>query len=145
MRKSMGASPANTIGHLNEVRIADHAALANFKVHGIGVQFKDPNKSGLTDIDVLLEKRGQLIAIEAKDYPRHAVVPLDSFRADMLTLSEYRQANPNKQVLAVFSITNKPNRPEIMQLLQSAADLHQVELLVGSPQDLLYQLPLLLK
>jgi hypothetical protein len=145
MRKSMGASPANTIGHLNEVRIADNAALGNLKVHGIGVQFKDPNKGGMTDIDVLLEKRGQFIAIEAKDYPSHALIPLDSFRADMLTLSEYRRANPEKQVLAVFSITNKPDRPEIMQLLQSAADLHQVELVVGSPQDLLYQLPLLLK
>lgn len=144
MRKSIDASPANTIGHLNEVRIADNAATANFKVHGIGVQFKDPNKSGLTDIDVLLEKGDQLIAIEAKDYSSHASIPLDSFRADMLTLSEYRQANPEKKVLAVFSITNMPDRPEVMQLLQFAADMHKVELVIGSPNELLHQLPLLL-
>jgi hypothetical protein len=145
MRKSMGASPANTIGHLNEVRIADNAALGNFKVRGIGVPFKDPNKKGLTDIDVLLEKRGQQIAIEAKDYSSNATFPLDTFRADMLTLDQYRSANPQKQVLPVFSITNKPNNPDVWRLLQAAAEQHKVELLVGSPEDLMFQIPLLLK
>lgn len=145
MRKSMGASPANTIGHLNEVRIADNAALGNFKVRGIGVPFKDPNKKGITDIDVLLEKQGQQIAIEAKDYPSNATFPLDAFRADMLTLDQYRSANPQKRVLAVFSITNKPNNPDVWQLLQAAAEQHRVELLAGSPEDLMFQIPLLLK
>lgn len=145
MRKSMGASPANTIGHLNEVRIADNAALGNFRVRGIGVPFKDPNKKGVTDIDVLLEKQGQQIAIEAKDYPSNATFPLDAFRADMLTLDQYRSANPQKRVLAVFSITNKPNNPDVWQLLQAAAEQHKVELLVGSPEDLRFQIPLLLK
>ncbi len=145
LRKSMGASPANTIGHLNEVRIADNAAQGNFKVRGIGVPFRDPNKKGLTDIDVLLEKRGRQIAIEAKDYPSNATFPLDGFRADMLTLEQYRSANPQKQVLAVFAITNKPNSPDVWHLLQIAAEQHKVELLVGSPEDLMFQIPLLLK
>jgi len=145
MRKSMGASPANTIGHLNEVRIADNAALGNFKVRGIGVPFNDPNKKGLTDIDVLLEKRGQQIAIEAKDYSSNATFPLDAFRADMLTLDQYRSANPQKRVLAVFSITNMPNNPDVWHLLQAAAKQHNVELLVGSPEDLMFQIPMLLK
>lgn len=145
MRKSMGASPANTIGHLNEVRIADNAAQGNFKVRGIGVPFKDPNKKGITDIDVLLEKRGQQIAIEAKDYPSNATFPLDAFRADMLTLDQYRSANPQKQVLTVFAITNKPNSPDVWRLLQAAAEQHNVEVLVGSPEDLMFQIPLLLK
>ncbi len=144
MRKSMGASQANTIGHLNEVRIADNAAVGNFKVRGIGVPFKDPHKKGITDIDVLLEKNGRLIAIEAKDYPADRVIPMDVFRADMVTLAEYRAANPKSEVLTVFSITNKPANPNVWKLLQSAAAQHDVALLVGSPSDLMHQIPLLM-
>ena len=144
MRKSMGASPANTIGHLNEVRIADQAALGNFRVRGIGVPFKDPNKSGLTDIDVLLEKKGRLIAIEAKAYSSDGAIPMDVFRADMVTLAEYRAANKNSEVFTVFSLTNKPADPGTWKLLQSAADQHKVTLLAGSAEDLMHQIPILI-
>lgn len=145
MRKSMGASEANTIGHVNEIRIADKASQANFNVHGIGVPFKDPYKKGTTDIDILLERRGRLIAIEAKDYPANASIPMDGFRADMLSLAEYRIANPNQAVVAVFAMTNKPSNPDTWKLLQAAANQHKVEILVGSPEELLHQIPLLIK
>jgi hypothetical protein len=145
MSKSMGASEANTIGHLNEVRIADAAAQANFKVHGIGVRFKDPNKKGDTDIDVLLERNGKLFAIEAKAYPADAVIPMDTFRADMLTLAEFRKANPQKQVVPVFAITNKPTNSDVWKLLEHSAKGHGVEPLTGSADDVVLQLPLLLR
>ena len=145
MSKSMGASEANTIGHLNEVRIADSAAQANFKVHGIGVRFKDPNKKGDTDIDVLLERSDKLFAIEAKAYPADAVMPLDTFRADMLTLAEFRKANPQRPVIPVFAITNKPANPDVWKLLEQAAKNHGVEPLAGSPSEVVHQLPLLLR
>jgi hypothetical protein len=145
MSKSMGASEANTIGHLNEVRIADSAARDNFKVHGIGVRFKDPNKKGDTDIDILLERNGKLFAIEAKAYPADAVMPMDTFRADMLTLEEYRKAHPHNQVVSVFAITNKPANPNVWKLLEQAAKAHGVEPLTGTSDDVVQQLPLLLK
>lgn len=145
MSKSMGASEANTIGHLNEVRIADSAARSNFKVHGIGVRFNDPNKKGVTDIDVLLERNGKHVAIEAKAYPGDAAIPMDGFRADMLTLAEYRMAMAPKKVVPVFAMTNKPANPESWELLQQAAKQHEVELLVGSSDELVLQLPLLLR
>ena len=145
MSKSMGASDANTIGHLNEVRIADSAAQANFKVHGIGIRFKDPNKKGDTDIDVLLERNGKVFAIEAKAYPANAAMPLDTFRADMLTLAEFRKANPLKQVVPVFAITNKPGNPDVWKLIEQTAKGHGVEPLAGSADDVVLQLPLLLR
>lgn len=145
MSKSMGASEANTIGHLNEVRIADSAAQANFKVHGIGVRFKDPHKKGDTDIDVLLERSGNVFAIEAKAYPANAAMPMDTFRADMLTLAEFRKANPQQQVVPVFAITNKPANPDVWKLLEQAAKNHGVEPLTGSADDVVLQLPLLLR
>lgn len=145
MRKSMGASDAKTIGHLNEVRIADSAAQANFKVRGIGVRFNDPNKTRDTDIDVLLERRGQLIAIEAKAYPSDGAIDMVKFRADMVSLAEYQAVHSNQDVVTVFSITNKPANPDTWRLLQSAADHYKVELLVGSPEELVHQLPILLR
>lgn len=143
LSKSMGASAANTVGHLNEVRIANSAARSNFKVQGIGVPFKDPNKNGVTDIDVLLERGGRQFAIEAKAYPANANIPLDAFRADMLTLAEYREANASKNVVSVFAITEKPQNPATWTQLAKAAKKHSVELLVGSPAEVVNQLPLL--
>lgn len=145
MSKSMGASEANTIGHLYEVKIADSAAQANFKIHGIGVRFKDPHKKGETDIDVLLERNGRLFAIEAKAYPGNAMIPLDTFRADMLTLAEYRKDLASKRVVPVFAISNRPANPDVWRRLEYAAKEHGIELLVGSPDELVHQLPMLVR
>lgn len=145
MSKSMGASDANTIGHLHEVRIASSAAQANFKVRGIGIRFKDPNKTRDTDIDVLLERNGKLFAIESKAYPADAAMPMDTFRADLLTLAEFRKANPQQQVIPVFVLTNKPTNLDVWTLLEHAAKGHEVELLTGSADEVVHQLPLLLR
>lgn len=140
MRKSMGASPANTIGHVNEIRLADSAAEANYRVRGIGVPFRDPNKSAPTDIDVLLESKKRLIAIEAKAYPADRSVPLDTARADMETLAEYRKVNQDRNVLSVFAMTNRPSDENAWKALQLAAEHHNVQLLVGPPSELVHQL-----
>jgi hypothetical protein len=145
MSKSIGVSAAKTAGHLNEVRIADNAAQINLKVKGIGVRFNDPNKAAPTDIDVLLEHRGREVAIEAKDYLPTTEIPLDSFRADMLSLAEYRRRKPEADVLPVFWITNKPNDPNVWRSLEKAAEHYQVELIVGPPDEAIHQIPLLLR
>lgn len=145
MSKSMGGSDAKTIGHLYEVRIADSATQNNFKVHGIGVPFKDPYKKSSTDIDVLLERNGSHFAIEAKAYPADASIPMDKFRADMLSLAEYRKAMAPKNVVPVFAITDKSANNDVWKLLEHSAKGHGVELLVGSPDELVHQLPMLLR
>ena len=88
----------NTSGHLNELRIADTAAQHGFKVKGIGVRFIDQIKAAPTDIDVLLERSGKSIAIEAKDYSATTQIPLDAFRADMSTLAQFPSAPCNSGV-----------------------------------------------
>ncbi len=145
MSKSMGASPAKTAGHFNEIRIADNAAQINFEVKGIGIPFNDPYKKGVTDIDIILQKNGHQVAIEAKDYLSSTPIPLDSFRGDMLTLAEFRKANPNSNVVPVFWITNKPGDPQVWKLLEAAAEHHKVELIIGSPSEAIHQIPLLLR
>lgn len=144
LSKSMGANPGGTIGHLNEVRIADNARLQNFEVAGIGVRFRDPNKKGETDIDVLLRRNGRDVAIEAKAYPSTASLPLDTFRADMLTLEEFRKAHPKRNVLPVFWITNRPADDAHWRQLEMAAKRHGVNLLVGEPDMAIHHLPLIL-
>jgi hypothetical protein len=145
MSKSMGASPAKTAGHFNEIRFADNAAQANIRVKDIGFLFNDSYKKGVTDIDIVLEKNGHLVAVEAKDYLSTTPIPLDSFRADMLSLAEFRRANPNSNVVPVFWITNKPSDPQVWKLLEAAAEQHKVELIVGSPSEAIHQIPLLLR
>lgn len=144
MSKSMGASPVKTAGHLNEIRIADSAAQNNMKVKEIGAPFYDGMKKAPTDIDVLLEYRGREIAIEAKEYLPTTPIPLDSFRADIASLAQYRRAHPNANVLPVFWITNQPNDVAAWKLLEAAAEQYKVELIVGSSSAAIHQIPLLL-
>ena len=134
LSKSMGASPANTLGHLTEVRMAHQAAEKGFMVRGIGVRFSDPNKRADTDIDVILEKGGHEFAIEAKAYPSDSIFPLDVFRADMLTLKVYKESNPNRKVTTVFWMTHEPDREGDLKLIQSAADHFGVELITALPE-----------
>jgi hypothetical protein len=63
----------------------------------------------------------------------------------MLSLLEYQKANPTQNIVTVFSLTNKPVNPDTWKLLQSAADHYKVELLVGSPEELVHQLSILLR
>ncbi len=145
LSKSMGASPAKTAGHLNEVRLADSAANLNIKVKEIGKRFDDGVKDAPTDIDVLLEHRGREIAVEAKDYLPTTPIPLDTFRADLVSLAEYRRANPNSSVVPVFWITNRSNDQLAWRLLEEAVEKYKVELLVGPADEVIHQIPLLLR
>jgi hypothetical protein len=144
LSKTIGASDIKTSGHLNELRIANNAPPKGFKVEGIGSSFHDPNKLAATDIDVLLERNGKIIAIEAKDYAPDTMIPMDKFRADMVSLNEYAKANGPSRVLQVFSMTNKPNNEVSQRLLAIEAERHGVELIYGSPSEVITQIEQLL-
>ena len=139
LSKTVGASDIKTSGHLNELRIADKAAENGFTVRGIGSPFNDPNKAAATDIDVLLERNGKIIAIEAKDYAPDTLIPMDKFRADMVSLNEYAKANRSSRVLQVFSMTNKSTSDELRRLLSMEAERRGVELIYGSPDEVIIQ------
>jgi hypothetical protein len=140
LSKVIGASDAKSTGHLNELRIASTASEYGFKVEGIGVRFVDPAKSAPTDIDVLLSRSGRRIAIEAKDYRPTTPIPMDSFRADMETLNAYGESLGASRVLRVFTITNKPEDPAVLELLLAETRRRGVELIVGSPVDQVIQI-----
>lgn len=108
LSKIVGASDVKTKGHLHELKLSDSAAEHGFKVEGIGASFRDVNKAGVTDIDVILTRNGKTVAIEAKDYSSSTQLPMDSFRADMVTLNEYEKVNFSSRVIKIFSMTNRP-------------------------------------
>lgn len=139
LHKVIGNSEVKTSGHLHELRIADSAAQNSYKVKAIGDPFDDGIKAGKTDIDILLEKNGREIAIEAKHYLPSTHIPLDKFRGDLLTLAQYLKAHPGKNVIPVFSLSQKPADEASFKLLQSAAKQHGVQLVVGTPTELMAQ------
>lgn len=145
LSKIIGASDIKTSGHLNELRIADNASQHGIKVKGIGVRFNDGIKQGETDIDVLLEMDKRKIAIEAKDYLPTTPIPLDKFRADMISLAQYAKQESPSKVIKVFSITNKPNDELALKILEKEANKHGVELIFGSPKHQIIQIQQLTK
>ena len=110
------------------------------KVKGIGVRFDDGIKKGETDIDVLLELKNRKIAIEAKDYLPTTKIPLDSFRADLISLAQYAKQQPPPNVIKVFSMTNKPNDAVALRILEKEADKHGVQLIFGNPEQQIIQI-----
>ena len=143
--KIVGNSDVKTSGHLNELRIADNAAQNGFTVKGIGVTFNDMMKAAPTDINVLLERNGKTVAIEAKDYLSETPIPLIKFRVDMISLAEYtKQAKP-AHVIPVFSMTNKPNNGLTMKILMEEADKNGVQLIFGSAEQQIVQVKQLLE
>lgn len=139
LRKVLGASGVKTSGHLNELRIADKAAENGFEIRGIGIPFSDPTKSAPTDIDILLQRNGKIFAIEAKDYRPDTMVPLDKFRADMVTLKEYAIANSSAHVIQVFSVSNKPSNELSRKILAKEARRRGIELIYGTPEEIVIQ------
>lgn len=133
LSKVAGVSQAKTIGHLNELRIANESVKKGFKVLAIGENFKDGVKR-ITDIDILIKKKGKTFAIEAKDYASDSIFPMDSFRADMDTLVAYKKQH-GKSGVPVFSITNPPGDPATRKLLEKEAKRRGVELIYGSPEE----------
>ena len=140
LRKIVGNSDIKTAGHLNELRIADQASQNGFRVKGIGMSFVDANKASPTDIDIILKRKDKVFAIEAKDYLSTTPIPLDKFRADMVTLNEYAMQNSGVRVVKVFTITNQPNDELTKKLLFKEAQRHEIELIYGSPEMQVLQL-----
>lgn len=145
LSKIVGASDIKTKGHLHELKLSDYAAEYGFKVEGIGVSFQDVHKAGLTDIDVILKRNGKTIAIEAKDYSSTTLLPMDSFRADMVTLIEFENVNFSSRVIKVFSMTNRPLDANTASLLSKEAERRGINLIYGSAEEQVKQIRQLAK
>ena len=143
LSKITGNNVAKTAGHLNELRIADSAAQHGFRVKGIGYLYKDTRKSMPTDIDILLERNGGVIAVEAKDYFPTTRLPLDRFRADLDSLEDYAKETKPVRVMTVFSMTNKPVDSRVLKTLSIEAERRGVQLIFGNPEQQVLQLKLL--
>jgi hypothetical protein len=142
LRKIIGNSAVKTAGHLNELKIASVASANGFKVLGIGKKFSDGLKKTPTDIDVLLEKGGKKFAIEAKSYASTTKIPMDKFRGDLDTLVVYKNMN-GKNVVLVFTITNKPNDLSYLKMLHHESNKRGVQLVFGKPQEQVEQIKIL--
>jgi hypothetical protein len=140
LSKIIGASDVKTSGHLYELRIADKATQYGFKAKGIGIQFDDGIKQGVTDVDVLLEIKGKPIAIEAKDYLSTTPIPLIKFRSDFISLSQYAKQHLPSKVITVFSISNKPNDALSLRSLEHEAQKNGVQLIFGNPEQQIIQI-----
>lgn len=142
LRKITGNNVNGTAGHLNELRIANSASKAGYKVIAIGDSFDDRLKRAPTDIDVILEMGGKTIVIEAKSYLPSTPLPMDSFRADLNTLmvyKKYKAENGAENVLTVFSLSNAPDQPSYLRLLELEANLRDVQLVIGNPDQIIAQ------
>ena len=140
LSKIIGASNVKTLGHLYELRIADKASQYGFKAKGIGIQFDDEIKKGITDIDVLLEMSGRPIAIEAKDYLSTTPIPLIKFRSDFISLAQYAKQQLPSKVITVFSMSNKPNDALALRILENDAKKNGVQLIFGNPEQQVIQI-----
>lgn len=148
LRKITGNNVNGSAGHLNELRIANSASKSGYKVIAIGDSFVDGLKRAPTDIDVILEKDGKTIVIEAKNYLSSTALPMDSFRADLNTLmvyKKYKGENGAENVLPVFSLSNKPDQASYLRLLEIEAWRRDVRLVVGTPDEVITQITELLK
>jgi len=143
LKKIIGNGTKKTVGHLNELKIANSAIKRGFKVKGIGEIFVDGIKKSPTDLDVLLTRKGKTFAIEAKDYASKTPIPLDKFRGDMDTLISYVKQNPSDKIIPIFSMTNKPNSVSKMRQLEKMAEKKGVQLIFGNPQEQIVQIKLL--
>ena len=132
LRKLLGNNPKGTAGHLYELQMGTVAAGEGFKVLAIGRKFHDGMKKALTDVDLLLERKDRLIAIEAKDYASSTIIPMDKFRADMDSLKVF-SSQQSKPVIPVFSIRRKPQDAAVIQRLLKAAKERDVQLIIGEP------------
>ena len=145
LSKIIGNNLQGTKGHLNELRIANNAAEKGFDVVAVGKKFDDGLKNSLTDIDVLLRKKGHDILIEAKDYSSMTKMPLDKFRGDLDTLNIYAQKESKGKALRVFSFTEKPSDKNILRQYKFWAEKKGVELIFGNPEQQIAQINMLLK
>lgn len=145
LRKIIGNNPQGTMGHLNELKIANEGAKSGFKVIGIGKKFDDGVKNSLTDIDVLLHKNGKDILIEAKKYSSSTKMPIDKFKADLDTLNIYGDNISKGKSIKVFSFTQKPYDEKLLKQYQYWADKKGVQLIFGTPAEQMEKIKILEK
>jgi len=144
LRKVIGNNSSKTIGHLNELKIAETASRNGFKVSGIGEKFIDGIKKAPTDIDIMLKKGGKTFAIEAKAYSSTTKMPIDKYRADLDTLVKYKNKHKHlDDVVPIFTFTNKPNDLQYMKILQHEADKRGVYLIFGNSLEQIEQTKML--
>ncbi len=142
LKKVIGNNPKKTSGHLNELRIANQASKNGFKVKSIGEKFSDGIKKSPTDVDILLQRKGKVFAIEAKDYKPNTNIPIDKFRGDMDTLVSYRK-NHGENVIPVFSMTKKPNNIKKVKMLENISEKRGVYLIYGNTTEQIQQIRML--
>lgn len=145
LSKVIGNNPNGTIGHLNELRIANNASQNGYEVMSIGKKFDDGIKQQLTDIDILLRKNGRDILIEAKNYKSTTKMDLIKFRADLDTLNSYDTNISNKKSLKIFSFTEKPDDLGLLKQYQFWAKEKNVQLIFGTPEEQIEQIKILEK
>ena len=133
LRKMIGNNSPVTKGHLNELKIADEAHQLGLKVRKINEPFSDGMKGGKTDIDIILEKNGKILAIEAKSYKPGTEISMSDFRRDLNTLVAYRSSQPGN-VVSIFSMTNKPANPKIFRMLKNETRERNIEFIFGDPR-----------
>ncbi len=139
LRKISGNNPNASAGHLNELRLASSARRLGFNVREIAMPFNDGLKAGQTDIDLILEYNGNVLAIEAKDYSSSTRLPMDSFRADMDSLVQYQNFSLGQNITKVFTLSHKPENLLDFQLIQKETSRRGVELFIGTPDEIMIQ------
>lgn len=137
MKKASSINPAQQMGHLFELKLANEARKQGFSVLGIGTKFRDFAKKGLTDMDLLLERGGRKVFIEAKNYPDVDWVSLPLFRRDMESLVHAKEVFG--QAERCFIISNLPSNPNIVAALKAAAEKNGVKLVFGSAESAVSQ------
>lgn len=142
LRKVIGNSEKGTIGHLNELKIADNASTHRFRIIGIGGRFNDGLKKAGTDIDILIERSGKIFAIEAKNYAPTTNLPMDKFRADLDTLVTHRNKTGS---IPVFTLTQKPQSVRDFKVLELEAKKREIHLIIGTPGEQIEQIKMLSK
>lgn len=145
LRKISGNNPFVSTGHLNELRLANSMTKNGFKVRGIAQPFNDPQKRGITDIDLIVERGNKILIFEAKDYAPSTRLPMDGFRADIGSLEQYQLAFPDQEVIPIFTLTNVPQNPLDLQSIISETTRRNVQLFIGSAEENTIQILQLLK
>ncbi len=143
LSKIIGNNPQGTVGHINELKIANEGRKSGFDVIGIGKKFNDGIKKSDTDIDVLLRKNNTDILIEAKIYSSTTKMDLIKFRADLDTLVIYANKISKRKAIKVFSFTEKPKSDLLLKQYQFWADKKGVQLIFGNPREQIEQIKML--
>jgi hypothetical protein len=142
IRKVVGINANQTKGHLQELRIANHAKEQGLEVVSIGQKFDDGIKKQLTDMDVILKKDKNTFLIQSKHYESPSSYNPVKLQGDADSLLQYKQTSCNKDCIPVFFFTNEPPANVSALLTKTKPDVH---LIVGDAESQVIQLKILAK